>query len=71
MHCFKTIIRLGYNLEKPARYDRVKLKWKEVPAQEVIPIKLKKGRKDKKTELEEKETGERDKKQTEEEDKNG
>ena len=38
----KTIIRLGTNIEKPARYDRIQLKFKEVPQNEVVPYPIKK-----------------------------
>jgi hypothetical protein len=33
LHVFKTIVRLGINIDKPARYDKIKLKFKEVPAE--------------------------------------
>ena len=42
LHVFKTIIRLGNNIDKPARFDRIKLKFKEVPKDEVVPHPLKK-----------------------------
>jgi hypothetical protein len=42
LHVFKTIVRLGANIDKPARYDRIKLKFKEVPAAQVKPFPLKK-----------------------------
>ena len=31
LHVFKTIIRVGQGIDKPARYDRIKIKHKEVP----------------------------------------
>ena len=31
LHVYKTIIRLGQNIDKPAKYDRIKLKMKQVP----------------------------------------
>lgn len=30
LHVFKTIIRVGMGIDKPARYDEIKLKFKEV-----------------------------------------
>ena len=44
MHAFKTIVRLGSNIDKPARYDKVRLKFKEVPKDEVKPYPLKKNK---------------------------
>lgn len=35
-------MRLGANIDKPARYDKIKLKVKEVPQTEVKPFPLKK-----------------------------
>lgn len=39
---FKTIVRLGAHIDKPARYDLIKLKMKEVPQEEIKPFPLKK-----------------------------
>lgn len=44
LHVFKTIVRLGVNIDKPARYDKIKLKYKAVPADEVKPYPLKKSK---------------------------
>lgn len=38
----KTIIRLGTNIEKPARYDLISLRVKEVPQKDVAPFPIKK-----------------------------
>ena len=38
----KTIIRLGNNIDKPARYDRINLKFKEVPEKDIVPYPIKK-----------------------------
>jgi len=42
LHVYKTIIRLGHTIDKPARFDRIKLKFKQVPASQVVPKPLKK-----------------------------
>ena len=40
LHVFKTIVRLGNRIDKPARYDRIRLRVKEVPAEDVRPRPL-------------------------------
>jgi len=35
---------LGANIDKPARYDKIRLKFKEVPKEEVKPYPLKKSK---------------------------
>jgi hypothetical protein len=37
-------VRLGANIDKPARYDKIKLKFKEVPVDEVKPLPVKKAK---------------------------
>jgi hypothetical protein len=64
LHIFKTIVRLGYQIDKPARYDRVKLKWREVPQGEVKPRPLNLNRKKKEEDTKEKE-GKEDNKDSE------
>lgn len=41
LHVYKTIVRLGHRIDKPARFDRIKLKFKQVPPAEVVPKPLK------------------------------
>ena len=36
---FKTIIRVGAGIDKPAKYDRIKIKHKEVPKEEIVKYK--------------------------------
>jgi len=40
LHVFKTIVRIGNKIDKPARFDRIKLKFKQVPADKVVPKPL-------------------------------
>lgn len=42
LHVYKTIVRIGEQINKPARFDRISLKYKQVPDAEVIPKPLKK-----------------------------
>lgn len=35
LHVFKTIIRVGVGIDKPARYDEIKLKYREVSQEEI------------------------------------
>ena len=42
LHVHKTIIRLGTNIEKPAKFDRILLKYKQVPETEIVPFPIKK-----------------------------
>lgn len=42
LHVHKTIIRLGNNIDKPARFDRIILKYSKVPAAEIVPYPIKK-----------------------------
>jgi hypothetical protein len=36
MHFYKTIIRVGSNIDKPARFDRINLKMKKIPKEEIV-----------------------------------
>jgi len=42
MHVYKTIVKLGINIDKPARYDKIRLKFKKVPENNIVPFPLKK-----------------------------
>lgn len=42
LHVFKTIVRIGEEINKPARFDRISLRYKQVPEEEVVPKPLKK-----------------------------
>lgn len=55
LHIFKTIVRLGYQIDKPARFDRVRLKCKEVPQPDVKPRPLNLSKKKKEAEREKEE----------------
>jgi hypothetical protein len=39
LHVFKTIIRVGQGIDKPARYDRIKIKQREVSREEMSKYK--------------------------------
>ena len=42
LHVFKTIVRIGEEINKPAKFDRISLTYKQVPSQQVVPRPLKK-----------------------------